>query len=148
LLQDAGRRAKERNLRLALENVGSSSVATAAQSARMLTAISDETLGLTWDPNNSAASGDPKPFPDGYRLLDPARIYHVHFRDYRRAANGETTWCGVGQGEFDHVGQLRALRHDGYRGVISLETHFQINGSKAQASEVSLQGLLRVIEQV
>ena len=35
--------------------------------------MKEEALGLTWDPNNAGASGE-RAFPDGYRLLDPARI--------------------------------------------------------------------------
>jgi sugar phosphate isomerase/epimerase len=146
LVGEASRRARKRGLLLALENVGGSYVATAEHSARLLKAVSDESLGLTWDPNNSAGSGDPRPYPDGYKMLDPARIFHVHFRDYRRLPGGKTEWCGVGEGEFDHAGQLRALQNDGYKGAISLETHYTIDGNKAKASEASLKGLLAVIE--
>jgi sugar phosphate isomerase/epimerase len=147
LMKEALRRAKRRNMRLALENVGGSYISTAAELFQICLAIRDETLGLVWDPNNSAASGG-RPFPEGYGALDPARILHVHLRDYRRKPDGTYEWCGVGQGEFDHLGQLRALLADGYQGTYSLETHFKIEGSKAKASEASLQGLLKVIQQV
>ncbi len=146
LLTEAARRAK--GFRLALENVGRSYVATAAHSAKILAAVHDERLGLTWDPNNSAAEGDPSPYPDGYKLLDPARIFHVHLRDYRRLPGGGVEWCGVGDGEFDHVGQIRAMLNDGYQEAFSLETHFRIEGSKAKASEFSIKGLLKAIRQV
>ena len=46
------------------------------------------------------------------------------------------------------IGQLRALRQDGYEGVISLETHYKIDGSKDKATAVSLKGLLEVIKKV
>ena len=147
LLKEATRRARQQRMRLALENVGRSYVATARDSARILEAIPDEYLGLTWDPNNSARSGGIRPYPEGYGLLDPARIFHVHLRDYR-SRNGEIEWCGVGDGEFDHVGQLRALAKFGYRETLSLETHFRIDGSKAKASEFSIKALLRKIEEV
>lgn len=148
LLKEAARRAGQQKMRLALENVGRSYVATAQDSARILKAVPDPVLGLTWDPNNSAASGDPRPFPDGYRLLDPARIYHVHLRDYRHLPSGQTEWCGIGQGGFDHVGQLRALLQSEYQESLSLETHFTLEGSKARASEFSLKALLKKIEEV
>lgn len=148
LVAESADRAHAAGFRLALENVGRSYVATAAQSAALLKAVGSPGLGLTWDPNNSAQSGDPEPFPAGYQSLDASRIWHVHLRDYRRAADGSVEWCGVGDGEFDHAGQIRASLADGYQGVFSLETHYTINGSKAAASERSLKGLFRAAEQV
>ena len=53
--------------------------------------VKDDNVGLTWDPKNAAQSGE-KPFPDGYRRLDPARILHVHLRDYRHDQTGRL--CG------------------------------------------------------
>ena len=148
LLKEAARRAGERGFRLAIENVGDSYVARAEQSAWVLKAVQDPALGLTWDPNNAAASGDRLPYPEGYNMLDPARILHVHLRDYRRTADGDTEWCGIGDGEFDHGGQIRALMRDGYRGALSIETHFQLDGSKLKASQFSAKGLLEKIRQI
>ena len=147
LVREAARRAKARKFRLALENVGSSYVSTGAEAARILKAIPDESFGLTWDPNNAGASGE-RAFPDGYRLLDAARIFHVHLRDYRHAANGKVEWCAVGEGEFDNLGQLRALLKDGYRETFTLETHYRSPLGKAHASKTSLTALLKIIEQV
>ena len=148
LVEESSARARAAGFRLAVENVAGSYVATAAHSVELLGAVRSPTLGLTWDPNNSARAGDPEPFPAGYESLDPARIWHVHFRDYRRSADGTVEWCGVGDGEFDHIGQLRALLRDGYQGVVSLETHYRLRGSKAEASEHSLKALLEAVKQV
>lgn len=148
LVEESAARARAAGFRLAVENVAGSYVATAAQSAGLLNAVRSDGLGLTWDPNNSAGAGDPEPFPSGYEMLDPSRIWHVHFRDYRRLADGTVEWCGVGDGEFDHVGQIRALLRDGYQGVFSLETHYRLDGSKSAASEHSLNGLLRAVRQL
>jgi sugar phosphate isomerase/epimerase len=142
LLQEAVRRAA--GFRLAIENVGQSYVWSAADSARMLNKVPG--VALVWDPNNAAASGE-DPFPGGYKLLDPARIVHVHLRDYLRVG-GKTEWSIVGKGEFDHVAQLRALLKAGYRETMSLETHVQLNGSKALASEASIQALLERLKEV
>ncbi len=148
LVTEAAKRAKARNKRLALENVGGSYVATAAHSARALKAIRHDNFGLTWDPNNSAQSGDPEPFPAGYSMLDPARIWHVHLRDYQRTPDGGAKWCTVGEGEFDHVGQIRAMLKDGYRGTFNLETHHPIDGSKMKGSEASLRALQALVDKV
>jgi len=42
------------------------------------------------DPNNAGEAGE-QSFPDGYRKLDPARIFHVHLRDYKHRTG---RWCG------------------------------------------------------
>ena len=45
-------------------------------------------------------------------------------------------------------GQLRALLSDGFDGVVSLETHYTLGGSKAAASEHSLKGLIAAAKRV
>ena len=104
-------------------------------------------MGLTWDPKNAAQSGE-KPFPDGYRRLDPARILHVHLRDYRHDQTRKVVWTAVGQGEFDNLGQIRALLKDGYKETFTLETHWRDPQGKLYSTETSLTGLLKIVEQV
>ncbi len=147
LIREAAKRARQAGCRLALENVGGSYVSTGAQAAELLKNVKDDALGLTWDPNNAGASGE-RSYPHGYGLLDPARIFHVHLRDYRRRPGGGYEWCAVGQGEFDNLGQIRALLRDGYQESFTLETHWQSPKGKAHATEVSLTALLKVIESV
>jgi sugar phosphate isomerase/epimerase len=147
LVREAARRAKARKFRLALENVGGSYVSTGAEAARLLKAVQEDALGLTWDPNNAGASGE-RSFPDGFKLLDPARIIHVHLRDYGRGPDGKVEWRAVGQGEFDNLGQIRALLKSGYKENFTLETHYKSPQGKAHATKTSLTALLKVIEQV
>ena len=147
LEREAARRAKKRNLRLAVENLGGSYFATGADSAKLLKNIKEEAFGLTWDPNNAGESGE-KAFPDGYKLLDPARIFHVHLRDYKHTPDGKVVWTAVGEGEFDNLGQIRALLKSGYKGTFTLETHFKHPDGKAAATRVSLTALLKVVSQV
>jgi sugar phosphate isomerase/epimerase len=147
LVREAARRAKARGFRLALENVGGSYVSTGAEGAILLKNVPEDNLGLTWDPNNAGASGE-RAFPDGFRKLDPARILHVHLRDYRHTAEGKPEWCAVGDGEMDNLGQIRALLKTGYQGTFTLETHYKHPAGKAAASRTSLTALLKVIEKV
>ena len=148
LVRESARRAKAKGLRLAVENVGGSFVSTGAEAASLLAAVKEDNLGLTWDPNNAGASGE-KSFPDGYRLLDPARIIHVHLRDYKRKPDGKgAEWTAVGDGEFDNLGQIRALLKAGYKETFTLETHYRSPEGKAHATKTSLTGLLKVIEKV
>jgi L-ribulose-5-phosphate 3-epimerase len=146
LVRESARRAAKRGLRLAVENVGGSYVWTGADSARLLAAVKEEGLGLNWDPNNAAEKGE-QPFPDGFKLLDPARIIHVHLRDFRHTKDGKVEWCAVGDGEMDNLGQIRALLKTGYKGGWTLETHWRPPQGKAYATRTSLTALLKVVDQ-
>lgn len=103
LVGEAARRAKTAGFRLAVENIGGGHVATGAQAGALLKRVKDGNLGINWDPNNAGESGE-QAFPDGYRQLDPARIFHVHLRDFRHV-NGKVVWTAVGDGEFDNLGR-------------------------------------------
>src|SRR5262249_41089475 len=118
LVREAARRAK--GFRLSIENVGGAHVATGAQAGELLKHVKESNVGITWDPNNAGASGE-QSFPDGYRKLDPARIFHVHLRDYKHQAEGKVVWAPVGDGEFDNLAQIRALLKDGYKETFTLE---------------------------
>ena len=143
LVTEAARRAQKRGMRLAVENVGDSYVWSGAQASALLKHVKHDSLGLTWDPNNAGTSGE-KSFPDGYRLLDAARILHVHLRDYRKTADGKYEWCAVGDGEMDNLTQIRALLKTGYKESFTLETHYQHPLGKAHATRTSLTALLKV----
>ena len=147
LQKEAARRAKARGFRLAIETLDNSYVWSSAQAAALLKAVPEDSLGLTWDPNNVAGIEE-RPFPDGYKRLDPARIFHVHLRDWKREANGRVSWTAVGAGEFDNLGQIRALKRDGFKGTYTLETHWRSPQGKAYATRVSLTELIKVFEQV
>ena len=70
LLREAARRARPGQFLLAVEDIGGGHVSNAAESAELLKRVKDDNVGLTWDPNNAAESGE-QPFPGGYRRLDP-----------------------------------------------------------------------------
>ena len=144
LIHEAAHRAK--GFRLAVENIGGGHVWSGAQAGEFLKRVKDENVGLTWDPNNAAESGE-QSFPDGYRKLDPARIFHVHLRDYKHQ-DGKVVWTAVGAGEFDNLGQIRALLNDGYKGTFTLETHWRDPKGKKYSTETSLAALKQVIEKV
>jgi sugar phosphate isomerase/epimerase len=147
LLRVAARRARPGRFLLAVEDIGGGHVSNAAESAELLKRVKDDNVGLTWDPNNAAESGE-QPFPAGYRRLDPSRIFHVHLRDYRHDSAGKVVWTAVGQGEFDNLGQIRALLKDGYKETFTLETHWRDTQGKLYSTETSLKGLLKIVEQV
>ena len=145
LLREAARRAK--GYRLAVENIGGGHVATGAQAGALLKRVKEANVGITWDPNNAGESGE-QSFPDGYRKMDHARIFHVHLRDYKHQPDGKVVWTAVGQGEFDNLGQIRALLKGGYKDTFTLETHWRDPKGKMYSTETSLAALLKVVENV
>ena len=144
LTREAARRAK--GFRLAIENIGGGHVWSGAQAGELLKHVKEDNVGMTWDPNNAAESGE-QSFPDGYRKLDPARIFHVHVRDFKHQ-DGKVVWTAVGAGEFDNLGHIRALIKDGYKGTFTLETHWRDPKGKMYSTETSIKALLQVIEKV
>jgi L-ribulose-5-phosphate 3-epimerase len=144
LTREAARRAK--GFRLAVENIGGGYVSTGAEAGMLFKNVKEANIGLTWDPNNAGESGE-QSFPDGYRKLDPARIFHVHLRDYKHQ-EGKVVWAKVGDGEFDNLGQIRAMVKDGYKGTFTLETHWRDPKGKTYSTEQSLAALLEVIAKV
>jgi sugar phosphate isomerase/epimerase len=144
LIREAAKRAK--GFRLAVENIGGGHVWSGAQSGEFLKRVKEDNVGLTWDPNNAAESGE-QSFPDGFRHIDAARIFHVHLRDFKHE-NGKVVWTAVGAGEMDNLGQIRALLKDGYKGTFTLETHWRDPKGKTFSTETSLAALLKVIEKV
>jgi sugar phosphate isomerase/epimerase len=144
LTREAARRAK--GFRLAVENIGGGYVSTGAEAAMMFKHVKEDNIGLTWDPNNAGESGE-QSFPEGYRKLDPARIFHVHLRDYKHQ-DGKVVWAKVGDGEFDNLGQIRAMLKGGYKGTFTLETHWRDPKGKTYSTEQSLAALLDVIAKV
>src|ERR1039458_3624953 len=70
------------------------------------------------------------------------RIAHVHAKDCRVEGH-RPMWCALGEGGIDWKGQIRALAEDGYKGWISLETHWTgPGGDKHEASVICGRNLM------
>lgn len=119
---------------IGLENEHACNIATAAETARMLEAVAHPALQVVWDPANAYVSGE-TPYPDGYRRLPSQRIAHVHAKDCRIEGH-RPIWCPLGEGGIDWKGQIHALAEDGYKGWISLETHWGGPGGDRHAASV------------
>lgn len=121
---------------IGLENEHACNIATGAETARVMQAIRHPNLKVVWDPANARVSGEEKPYPDGYRLLPKGSIVHVHAKDCRVEGH-KAIWEQIGEGEIDWKGQVQALVEDGYKGWISLETHWPgPGGDKHMASVI------------
>lgn len=116
---------EEKGCILGLENEAACYVGAAGHARRFLDALGCERVKAIWDPANHIqdpqSEGCP-PFPDGYELLKPD-IVHVHVKDAAPDGQGRCPNCFLGEGLAQWPQQLQALKDDGYKGCISLETH-------------------------
>ncbi|HVV44439.1 MAG TPA: sugar phosphate isomerase/epimerase family protein [Bryobacteraceae bacterium] len=143
-LQELADRAAEHDLIIGLENEGACNIATAQETARVLAAIDHDNLKVVWDPANAYLAGE-EPFPRGYNLLDSRRIVHVHAKDCKVEGN-KPLWGPVGKQDVDWVGQIAALKEDGYNGYINLETHWQgPGGNKLEGSKICGRNLRQLV---
>ncbi|HSF25799.1 MAG TPA: TIM barrel protein, partial [Blastocatellia bacterium] len=140
----AAAKAAGRGVTLVMENEHACNTATAAEAARTLQAVRNSNFKLNWDPGNSAFRGE-TPYPDGYRLLPKDRIGHVHCKDVARKPDGGYEWMAMGRGIIDFAGQFRALKRDGYRGAVVLETHWRGAGTPEQSTRLSMAGMKELL---
>ena len=139
-LIEAAAKAASRSITLVMENEHACNTATAAEAARTLSAVRASNFKLNWDPGNSAFRGE-VPYPDGYRLIPKDRIGHVHCKDVARKPGGGYEWMAMGRGIIDFAGQFRALKADGYRGAVVLETHWRGAGTPEESTRQSMAGM-------
>jgi sugar phosphate isomerase/epimerase len=145
-LRHAAEKLGKQKLLLVLENEMACNTATGAEAAKVLAAIQTPSLMLNWDPGNAAAAGEAAPYPDAYALLLKNRIGHCHVKSTTREADGKYKWAPVGQGVIDWAGQFRALKNDGYRDAVSLETHWHGGGTPEESTRISFAGMKGCLE--
>jgi sugar phosphate isomerase/epimerase len=139
-------KAGARGLTLVLENEYACNTATGAEAARLVTAIPDKALQITWDPGN-AQFRDEVPFPGGYARIPKGRIGHVHCKDAKRSADGKKwEWMAMGSGVIDWAGQFAALKKDGYAHACTLETHWRGAGTPEESSRQSFAGMRQLLK--
>jgi L-ribulose-5-phosphate 3-epimerase len=143
-LRQAAERCAKDDLILLLENEMSCNTATGEESAAVMQAIPNKNFMLNWDPGNAAALGS-TPYPTGYQTLPKDRIGHCHCKDVVRKPDQKYDWAPVGSGIVDWVGQLQALKRDGFHYGLSLETHWRGAGTPEASTRVSMDGLRKTL---
>ena len=137
--------AERAGITLGVENEHACCLGTGAQTARVLAQIASPFVGAIWDPGNAFMDGE-HAYPTGYEALREF-IVHVHIKDAAVPAGAAApVWTVVGEGEIDYAGQFAALRRDGYKGWLSLETHYSGHSTKEASSRACLEGLLRLLD--
>ena len=133
-LAAAESRLRDNGLELLLEADPSVYTSSHARLAELLEALDaccggaqDSPFAAIYDPGNSVyAPGWEQPWPAAYEAIRPW-LRHVHAKDAIRR-DGEVSCLRIGDGEVDWPALLRGLARDGYRGWISLETHYRLTG--------------------
>jgi sugar phosphate isomerase/epimerase len=135
--------AAAQGLVVGLENEHACNIATARETARLLEVLPHPNLRVVWDPANAYVAGE-NPYPEGYSLLPPHRVVHVHAKDCHLDGHAPV-WGPLGTRAVDWKGQIAALLKDRYAGYLSLETHWPgPGGDKLEASKIcgwNLRGL-------
>jgi sugar phosphate isomerase/epimerase len=136
---------EKENVIIGLENEHACNIGTAVETARILKLVPHRRLMVVWDPANALCAGE-DPFPGGYALLPKDRIAHVHAKDCH-IADGKPVWGPLGTRHVPWKEQIQGLIDDGYRGYISLETHWRgpNENNKPEGSRIcgwNLRGLL------
>jgi sugar phosphate isomerase/epimerase len=134
-LRDLANQAAKHDVIIGIENEHACNIGTGAEAALVLKALDHPNLKLVWDPANAVVGGE-KAIPDGYGKLPVNRIQHVHAKDCTMDGH-KPIWCRVGDGVVGWREQIDALVRDGYKGWISLETHWPgPGGNKHEASMI------------
>lgn len=139
--------ARPAGVRLLLENEYACHTGTGAEMALLQRRLMHPNLGFIWDPMNCLLAGT-DPYPGDYEKLDKARIFHVHIKDaIKDPSDGSFKAVKVGAGEVDWIGQFGALLRDGFRGTLSLETHYKgPDGTGYSASHESVISIFDLIK--
>jgi L-ribulose-5-phosphate 3-epimerase len=143
-LIEAANKAGKRGVTLLLENEPACNTATGVEAARTLDAVRSPSFKLNWDPGNAASRGEIA-YPDGYSHLPKKRIGYMHCKDVVRTTEGKYEWMKMGGGIIDYVGQYRALKKDGYNGIVSLETHWRGAGTPEESTRQSMAGMKELL---
>ncbi|MDO8540862.1 MAG: sugar phosphate isomerase/epimerase family protein [Opitutaceae bacterium] len=130
--------AADARVRIGIENEHSCVVGSAAEAAALFGHLPQPEFGLVWDPCNVLyVPGGPEKATEDFEKIRP-RIFHIHAKDARRVTPKpgalHAVATPVGLGDVCWRTHLREIINGGYRGMISLETHWRVQ----QLAEESL----------
>ena len=115
-------------IRVGIENEASCIVGNAAETAEFWRHLPPNEEGtLVWDPCNCLyLDGEEDPVGEAFDAV-AGLVGHVHIKDARRNGSKAAPTCiEVGTGQLDFPRHFRALKTNGYRGWVTLETHWRV----------------------
>jgi len=120
MLGEACIKASRAGFTMLLENEPGWWADTSLNTLDILTELKDTGIRLNWDVGNLFNAGE-EDYRKGYDLLK-GYIANVHMKDVKKAPDGNR-YVPLGEGDIDWIGQLNALKQDGYDRDIVVETH-------------------------
>jgi sugar phosphate isomerase/epimerase len=138
--------ANQCGMRLVIENEEACNAATGHELSAILAMVPASNLGANWDVGNGYMQGEIS-YPDGYRVLDKKRIWHMHLKSMTCQPGLKACSEAIaGQGQVDLVGQFKALLRDRYNGTMSVECEFEAPGlTHLETTKRSVEGVLRAM---
>jgi sugar phosphate isomerase/epimerase len=129
-LEQIGAIASATRVRIGIENEHSCIVGTADEATALLASLSNSRFGIVWDPCNVLyVPGAPTEPTTGFAAMVP-RLFHIHVKDARRVApkpgSLHAVAAPVGLGDVGWRAHIAAIKRSGYRGMLSLETHWRV----------------------
>lgn len=122
--------AKGSGVRIGLENEHSCMTATVEEMQAVLDGLPADQFGAIWDPCNVLyVPGAALPVADNIKQLS-SRLFHVHVKDAIQRPPVDSSYIAVGMpvglGDVNWRAHLQALKDVGYKGILSLETHWRL----------------------
>ena len=114
-------------IRIGIENEASCVVGNGAETAEFWKHLPPSPqFGVVWDPCNCIyLEGANDPIRDDYPAV-AENVIHVHVKDAAREGTKSALKCvELGKGSIDFPGHIRDLKSRGYKGWITLETHWR-----------------------
>lgn len=112
---------------LGVENEYSTNVADGEESSAFIDSVGSDQVTLVWDPCNILyMPNSTDPFEVDYPKVR-GKVGHYHVKDANRVqADPPAESAAIGDGQARLRDTLQALHQDGYRGWVSLETHWRM----------------------
>ena len=122
--------AEEAGITLVVETGNNGMVNSAHLARKLIDELDTNYLKVLWDPCNCLYCNEPA-YPDGYELLKAGYLGHIHLKDALIDIPQATIRCtALGDGDMaPYLEPLaKALKRDGYQGVVSLESIYRPDG--------------------
>ena len=147
LLAPAVQLAEREGITLVLENGNGLMVPSAWLGRKLFDEMGSPNLKILWDPGNGLYANE-IPFPDAYEALRGSALGHFHIKDaIVDMPKATVEFCEMGKGQLasSYEPIARALKEDGYDGVISLESVYRPEGGTFEDGFKASVGLFKEV---